>query len=105
MELKPLKNSFLFEFVNDTAGGQFIEKNKGSIILTNQDLSHQGKFARFVRVKEIGKDVTAFKPGDLVLVEALMWTREVKFGERSIWKSDETKVIGVALDESVIYAY
>ena len=105
MLLKPLKKSFLFSFFSDTIGGKFVERNKGRIILTNQDLDQQGKYARWVRVEEIGPDVKDFSKGDIVLVEALQWTTEIKFDGKSYWKSDESKVLALGADESVTYAY
>ena len=105
MALKPLGKFFLFSFLNDTAGGKFIERNRGMIILTNQDLDLQGKFARWAKVEAVGDDVKDFGVGDIVLIEALQWTTEVKFEGKSYWKSDEDKVIAIGEDESVTYTY
>jgi co-chaperonin GroES (HSP10) len=105
MALKPLGKSFLFSFANDTAGGKFIEKNSGRIILTNQDISQQGQYARWGKVIAVGDEVSDFGIGDLVLIEALQWTTEVKFEGQSFWKSDDSKVIAIGEDESVTYSY
>lgn len=105
MVLKPLGNAFLFSFCSETVGGQFIDKNHGQIILTNQDLSEQGKMARWGKVVAIGNKVKDFQVGDLVLIEALMWTKEFKYLEQRLWKSDDTKVIAIGDDETVTYAY
>ena len=103
--LKPLTNGFLFVFCSDTAGGQFIERNKGQIILTNKDLDSQGKFARWAKVVAIGDDVTDFCVDDIVLIEPLMWTKGFDFEGARYWKSDESKVIAIGADESVTFAY
>lgn len=103
--LKAIGKTFLFRFKNDTYGGKFVERSQGQIILTNQDLSHQAKVARWVEVVAVGEQVESIKPGDTVLVEALQWTIEMKFGGSSYWKSDETKIVAIATDESVTYAY
>lgn len=103
--LKPLGNGFLFEFCSATAGGQFIERNRGQIILTNQDLDSQGKFARWAKVVAVGDDVSDFTNGDIVLIESLQWTRGFDFEGKRFWKSDETKVIAIGEDESVTFAY
>jgi len=105
MALKPLGNSFLFSFFSVTAGGRFIERNSGKIILTNQDFDTQGKYARWGKVEAVGSKVTDFNVGDIVLIEALQWTKEIKFEGKSYWKSDDTKVIAIGNDESVTYAY
>lgn len=105
MALKPLGKFFLFAFTNETVGGKFVEKNSGRIILTNQDIASQGQFARWGQVIAIGSEVSEFGVGDYVLIEPLQWTTEVKFDNNSYWKSDESKVIAIGEDESVLYAY
>lgn len=103
--LQPIGNTFLFSFLAETVGGKFVSKNSGQIILTNQDLDVQGKFARWVKVTAIGSKVTDFNVGDIVLIEALQWTIEYKFNGQSYWKSDDTKVIAIGDDESVAFDY
>lgn len=105
MKLRPLGNAFLFSFLNDTSSGRFIEKNAGRVILTNQEFDTQGKYARWVRVTAVGNKVTDFAAGDIVLVEALQWTKEFKFFDDPLWKSDDSKVIAIGSDESVANAY
>lgn len=105
MNLRPLNNSFIFTFFADSAQGRFIERNRGNIILTNQDISTQGKFARWAKVEAVGKDVDGFGVGDIVLIEALQWTLELKWDEKSYWKSDSSKVIAIGDNESVTYTY
>jgi co-chaperonin GroES (HSP10) len=105
MSLRPLGKSFLFEFFATTYGGQFVDRNKGRIILTNQDLSTQATHARWVKVVAVGEKVKDVAVGDIALVEALQWTTELKYEGKSYWKSDETKVIALGADETVTYAY
>jgi co-chaperonin GroES (HSP10) len=105
MTLRPLGKAFLFSFANATYGGKFVEKNKGQIILTNQDLEGQATSARWGKVLAVGDKVDAFSVGDIVLIESLQWTIETKFEGTSYWKSDETKVIAIGEDESVTFAY
>jgi hypothetical protein len=105
MALKPLKDSFLFAFFNDNAEGLFFERNSGKIILTNKDFDGQGKYARWGKVLAIGGTVTDFNVGDIVLIEAGMWTLGCEFDGVKVWKSDQTKVIAIGEDESVTFAY
>lgn len=105
MKLQAIGKSFLFTFFDTTAGGRFIERNSGAIILTNQDIRQQGDLARWGKVESIGDDVSDFQVGDIVLIEALQWTSEFRFNDKSYWKSDETKVIAIGEDESVTFAY
>jgi hypothetical protein len=103
--LQPIGNTFLFSFLSETVGGKFVSKNSGQIILTNQDLDVQGKYARWAKVVAVGSKVTDFNIGDIVLIEALKWTIEYKFNGQSYWKSDDTKVIAIGEDESVAFDY
>lgn len=103
--LKPLTDGFLFVFCSETAGGQFIEKNRGRIILTNQDLNSQGQFARWGKVVAVGEKVTDFGVDDYVLIESLQWTRGFDYEGARYWKSDQSKVLAIGEDESVTFAY
>lgn len=105
MALKPLGNTFLFSFLNDIGQGQFIEKNRGSILVVAPDLSKQATLARWGRVEAVGPKVTDFTVGEIVLIEALQWTIKYKIDERWFWKSDESKVMAIGLDESVAFTY
>jgi hypothetical protein len=100
MALRPLGNTFLFAFMNETYGGRFVERRRDSnIILTNQDVREQGDYARWGKVLATGKKVTDFKVGDIVLIEAKMWTVGFTHQEVKIWKSDQTKVIAIGSEE------
>lgn len=105
MALQPLGNAFLFEFLEDTADGKFVEQTRSGIILTNQDCDHQGQWSRWVRVLAIGPQVIDFSVDDIVLVENGMWTRGFDYEERRMWRSDDTKVIAIGDDASVAFAY
>lgn len=105
MRLEPLDNSFLFSFFVDHAAGRFIERNSGQIILTNQELDTQGSRPRWGKVEAIGPKVKDFNVGDIVLIEALQWTKEFSVDGKSFWKSDDTKVMALGADESVTYTY
>jgi hypothetical protein len=108
MALKPLGNSFLFAFLNDTDGTKFIPKNKGRIILTAHargDVRSQGEFARWAKVLAIGPLVTDFKNGDIVLIDKLKWTKGFEHDDVRIWKSDQDQVLAIGADESVAYDY
>lgn len=105
MAIRPLGNTFLFAFFNDTAGGRFIERNSGKIILTNYQYLDQGTNARWGKVLAVGSDVTEFGVGDIVLIEALAWTKGFEYDGVKIWKSDESKVCAIGEDESVTFAF
>lgn len=105
MALRPLGNSFLFAFCNDTQDGVFKAKNKGRIIIAGVTMDKQGDYARWVKVLAIGPKVIDFKVGDIVLVSALKWTKGFDHDGVKVWQSHEPQVLAIADDESVAYDY
>jgi hypothetical protein len=104
MKLKAIQDSFLFEFASETAGGRFIEKNKLGLILTNQALDEQAKYARWGKVLAIGPRVSGFDVGDYVLIEYGKWTTAMNFEDKKYWKSAQDFVLALG-DEAATYAY
>ena len=104
MSLRPIHNSFLFTFLNDTLNGTFINRNKGNIIIATPELDKQGILARWVKVLAVGNEVENFGVGDIVLVSPGKWTSGIRYEEKIIWKSDEDQVLGIG-DESMAYDY
>ena len=105
MALTPLHDSFLFQFVNDTAEGLFIEKSKFGFILTNQDVLSQGQYARWGKVYAVGPDVVDFNVGDFVLIEQGRWTLGFTEEGTKLWKSDQSQVCATTTNELETYAY
>lgn len=97
MKLKPLHNSILFVFFDDTAGVGFISKTRSGILMTNQDMSLQ-TIPRWGRVVAVGPEVETVKSGQYILIEPLMWTMGFEYDEVKIWKTDESKVMGITDD-------
>lgn len=104
MDLKPLHNHFLFQFLNDITSGLIINRNKGQIIIANAETLEQGKYARWVKVVAIGDDVKDFNVGDVVLVEPGKWTIGFVHNEKRYWKSDDAWVLAIG-DESMVFDY
>lgn len=104
MALRPLHNAFLFQFLNETTSGQFLNKNKGRIIIATPELDTQGTLARWVRVVAVGDRVKDFKVGDVVLVAPGKWTIGFKHEDQKFWKSDDEWVLAIG-DESLAYEY
>jgi len=103
--LTPLRDSFLFVFLNDHSEGRFIDKAKSGIILTNNDLDSQHMYARWGKVLVVGPEVTDFEKGAIVLIEQGRWTQGFKYDSVQIWKSDQRQVCAIGDDESVAYQY
>jgi co-chaperonin GroES (HSP10) len=104
MKLRPLQDSFIFEFTNETVGGRFVENHKSGIILTHQDLSTQADRARWGKVLAIGEKVTDFEVNDLVLIEYGKWTTSITFEDKKYWRSAQDFVCAISNDESITYS-
>jgi len=98
--LNPLFNSVLFTFIDDQAEGKFIDRSSSGIILTNHDVSQQGKKSRWGRIIAIGPDVLdeSIQPGQFILVENLKWTMGFKYEEVNIWMTTEDHVLAITDD-------
>jgi hypothetical protein len=99
--LRPLRNSIIFTFIDDAAGGKFIPRTASGILMTNQDMSTQAG-PRWGKVVSIGPDVNAdeIKVDDFILIESLQWTTAFKLDDAGdkMWKTDENKIIAVTND-------
>lgn len=106
--LKPLRDGILFQFLNETTAGQFVNKNKGRIIIANPEIDIQGKYARWVKVIAVGDDVKTCSVDDVVLVHPGKWTLGFTFEEdgkeQKFWKTDDEWVMANG-DESMAYDY
>lgn len=102
--LKPLHNGILFQFLNETSAGQFIDKNKGRIIIARPELDTQGKYARWVRIEAVGERVKNCKVGDIALISPGKWTTGFTHEEIKYWKSDDEWVLAIG-EESMAYDY
>lgn len=100
MNIRPLNNNIMFEFLDQTAGpkGGFIEKH--GTFLIPQVHSTQ-KVARWGQVIALGPKALAggLAVGDYILIEALMWMEAVKVDGRKMWKTDDSKVLAVTNDK------
>lgn len=102
--LKPLHNAILFQFLNETSAGLFMDKNKGRIIIATPEIDKQGAYARWVRVESVGPAVTNCKPGDIVLLHKGKWTIGFVYEEQRLWKTDDSWVLAIG-EESMAYDF
>jgi len=96
--LQVTDNGVLFKFDQTvTTEGLFREEKIGSIeIVRSVDASV--KTARWATVLKVGPKVIdkGLVPGARILIETLQWSRAIKLNDgSSVWKTDETKIIGV----------
>lgn len=102
--LRPLRNTILFQFLDETAGakGRFLERTKGSIIIPVLD-SAQHTTDRWGKVVSVGPDVAGVAPGEFILIKALRWTFASEFEGQKVWKTNDDEVIVVTDDETETY--
>lgn len=99
--LHPLKDNIMFQFLDETAGskGKFTDrKTESGIVLPTLDSSQ--KLPRWGRVVAAGPK-SAVKPGEFILIEALMWTYGVELEDQKYWKTEDSKVMMVTDDISL----
>lgn len=96
MAIRPLHDSFLFVFIDDTGGGKFIPKTRSGILLTNQQVNEQTTSPRWGKVLAVGAEIKDFGVNDYVLLEPLQWTMGFTYDDVRIWKSDASRVLAVA---------
>lgn len=96
MNLTPIKNNIVFEFIDRVnAKGEFEkEKSESGLVLTSS-FDDSAKEPRWINVVAVGPDCTSIRPGQQALLPNLRWTSGFKFGGVRMWKSDETQVVAL----------
>lgn len=105
MNLKPINNTILFQFVDpvNTKGEFEGGVSAGGIQLQS---GHQDSATRprWVRVTGAGPDVKIVKEGQLALLPALRWTPVIKFNGDKFWKTDATEIVAIVDDNGALVA-
>lgn len=94
MKLKPLDKDILFVFIDEIINGKFVEKHNTFILGQSEDKTI--KNPRWGKVVAIGPNVCSeITIGAKILIEPLMWTKGLVFDNIKVWKTDESKIIGI----------
>ncbi len=93
MNIAPMQDSVLFEFVQATKNGYFRHETNWGFTMDNIADYDMGK-SRWGLVKDIGPDVTEIKVGDYILIEAGKWTNAVEVNGQKLWRTKESFVEG-----------
>lgn len=94
MKLTPIKNTFIFKFQEAiNSKGQFEKNVTETGIILQSSFDDSAKESRWVVVTEVGHECSDIRTGDEVLLPALRWTSGVKFGDETVWKSDEMQAV------------
>jgi co-chaperonin GroES (HSP10) len=95
-DLKALNNKIIFQFLQDTTGGQFHETTRhGIVIMENND--KQLNVSRWAKVVKAGPRVSEdISVGDYVLIEALQWTTHIIWNREKFWMTTDEKIMAVS---------
>ena len=94
MNLKPLKSSFIFRFVDDvTSSGLFEKGSPSSGIIMKASFDESAKMPRWVNVLAVGPDCEGIVAGDVVLLPNLRWTEHFKHDGEKYWRSEEKEIV------------
>lgn len=105
MNLQPLHNYILFRFVDDTSNDSLVSKTESGILMTkNLDYNEQ-RDARWAKVIAVGPEVMdeTININEYILIEPLQWTVGVDFGDGTLWRTDESKVM--CTSKEMLYRY
>ena len=106
MNIKPLNDSVIFQFLDTITGGSFATKTKSGSILTNKNTDENSQKPRWGKVFAVGPDVKDVKEGDYILIAPLRWTLGFKFDNIELSKTIEKEILMVAdnvTDESDLF--
>lgn len=103
--IKPILNNFIFQFLDGTQDGRFINRTQSGIILTNKNDQEQTANPRWATVLAIGPDVEEFAVNDIVLIGAGRWSQYFTIDGTKYWKSDSNEVLAVTTDIQDTYSY
>lgn len=96
--IKPVLNHIIFKFKEETSNGMFVETTEwGFVTGMNSDKSCQNP--RLAQVVACGPDVVEVKEGDMILIEPLKWTNALTYENSTMWRTDESCVIGIMSDD------
>ena len=96
MQIKPLNDSVIFEFLDTISSGAFAAKTKSGIILTNKNSDDNAQLPRWGKVFAVGPSVSEVKEGDYILIAPLRWTLGFKLNDKQLSKTIEKEILMVA---------
>jgi len=88
----------MFQFLDSTGGqkGRFHVSTRSGIIIAPGTVDEQKK-ARWGKVLAAGPKAEV-KPGEFILIEALMWMEGTEVDGIRMWKTDDSKILAVTDD-------
>ena len=88
------KKRILFQFIDSARDGSFNNKTDWGFEIKKP--TDDIKTPRWAEVQVVGKDVTAVKPGQFILIEPMMWTLSFTHEGSKYWATAEDKLIAMS---------
>lgn len=102
MKLTPIKNTFIFKFIDSINNkGQFNKEATATGIILQSSFDDSAKESRWVKIDTVGPKCESLQAGDTVLLPALRWTAASNFEDEKVWKSDEEQAV-VVLEDNLV---
>lgn len=98
VNLRPLHDSIIFQFLDEVGDGQFINQKTASGIIIPRNLDSTAGSPRWGLALAVGPECTDVKVGDFIFIEQLRWTTEVKVDDIRVWRTTEKDVIAITED-------
>ena len=96
--IQPIRKDILFTFEDGvTSDGIFKEDTGWDFELIPSAVLGSGH--RVAKILAVGSDCTSVQAGMRVVVEALMWTKQLDVFGQACWKTDESKIIAFATED------
>lgn len=101
MQIRPIHDHILFQFVDRVANDSLVSTTKSGIVLSRDLDFDEQRDARWCKVLALGPDVQSehIKVGEYILVEPLQWTTSVEVDGIRMWKTTEPKVMCTSPEE------
>ena len=97
MNVSLFEDKIAFTFVEDVVNGGFASKTESGIFI-QEDHSKQVHQPRLGKVIQCGPECTEVQEGDVILIEATMWTNGIELEDSNFeefWLTRERNVIAI----------
>lgn len=91
MELKPIKDSILFTFLQNSRNGYFRNETSWGFKISGEDFDTSKP--RWGIAKVVGPDCKDVKVGDYIMIEPLKWTTALEHEDEKFWRTAEEFVM------------
>jgi hypothetical protein len=95
MTVETVGNNVIFQFVEKSIYGRFVNEHHGGILISSED-TYQTNLPRWGKATHVGPECTDVKPGDYIMIEPGKWTTGFTVDNIRYWKTDESMVMATS---------